>query len=73
MDEGTQKKIDSLIFETSDKLASIAGELKDIKFSKLDDKTKNEKMDFLRNEFEKVLKEEQKKVEEIVKRGRQPK
>ena len=65
-----KKKIDSLIFETSDKLVSIARELKDIKFSKLDDKTKNEKMDFLRNEFEKVLKEEQKKVEEIVKRGR---
>ena len=70
MDPEAQKKIDSLIYETNAKLEAIVEEMKAIKFSDLDDVEKHEKTDRLRLEFEKILSEQQKKVEKIMQDGR---
>lgn len=68
MEPETQKQIDSLIFETTSKLEAIVQEMNAIKFSELDDVTKREKTDYLRNEFETILNEQKNKVEEIMKK-----
>jgi len=70
LDPDAQKKIDSLIYETNAKLEAIVEEMKAIKFSDLDDVEKHEKTDRLRLEFEKILSEQQKKVEKIMQDGR---
>ena len=70
MDPEAQKKIDSLIYETNAKLEAIVEEMKAIKFSDLDDVEKRQKTDRLRLEFEKILSEQQKKVEKIMQDGR---
>lgn len=66
----TQKQIDSLIFETTAKMEAIVQEMNAIKFSELDDVTKREKTDRLRNEFEAILNEQKNRVEEIMKNSR---
>ncbi|HET6517302.1 MAG TPA: hypothetical protein VFG25_03665 [Nitrosopumilaceae archaeon] len=68
MEPETQKRIDSLIFETTSKLEAIVQEMNAIKFSELDDVTKREKTDHLRNEFEMILNEQKNRVEEIMKK-----
>lgn len=70
MDPEAQKKIDSLIYETTAKLEAIVEEMKAIRFSDLDDVKKREKTDRLREEFEKILNEQQKKVEKIMQESR---
>ncbi len=66
MDPETQKKIDSLILETTAKMEAIVMELENIKQSELDDVSKREKSDFLRKEFEEVIIEQQRRVEKIM-------
>ena len=67
MDPETQKKIDSLILETTAKMEAIVMELENIKQSELDDVSKREKSDFLRKEFEEIMLEQQRRVEIIKK------
>ena len=66
MDPDTQKKIDSLILETTAKMEAIVMELENIKQSELDDVSKREKSDFLRKEFEEIIIEQQRRVEKIM-------
>jgi len=63
----TEKRLDSIIFETSAKMEAIVQEMKAIKFSNLDDVSKHEKTDRLRKEFEVILNEQKIRVEEIMK------
>jgi len=63
----TEKRLDSIIFETTAKMEAIVQEMKEIKFSDLDDVSKHEKTDRLRKEFEVILNEQKIRVEEIMK------
>jgi len=63
----TEKRLDSIIFETTAKMDAIVQEMKAIKFSNLDDVSKHEKTDRLRKEFEVILNEQKIRVEEIMK------
>jgi len=65
LNESKETLIDSILYETNEKLAAIAQEMKDIKFSKLDEKEKKEKMDILRRDFQNTLYEQQRWVLEI--------
>jgi len=68
LDESREKQIDSIVYETNDKLSAIAHEMKNVNFSSLDDKTKKEKLEVLRVEFQKMLDEQQRRVLEITKK-----
>jgi len=63
----TQKRLDSIIFETTAKMDAIVQEMNAIKFLDLDDISKREKTDRLRKEFEVILNEQKIRVEEIMK------
>ena len=67
MQSETEKRLDSIIFETTAKMEAIVQEMKEIKFSDLDDVSKREKTDRLRKEFEVILNEQKIRVEEIMK------
>ena len=67
LDSEKEKKIDTIIYETNEKLFAIVDEMKAIKFSDLDDITKHDKTNSLRKEFENILNEQQRRVEEITK------
>ena len=67
MDPVSSKKIDGIIFETNDKINAIVEEIRLIRFSKMDEKEKENKFDELRKEFEKVMSLEEKRVEEVMK------
>ena len=67
MQPETEKRLDSIIFETTAKMEAIVQEMKAIKFSNLDDVSKHEKTDRLRKEFEMILNEQKIRVEEIMK------
>ena len=67
MQPETEKRLDSIIFETTAKMEAIVQEMKAIKFSNLDDVSKHEKTDRLRKEFEVLLNEQKIRVEEIIK------
>ena len=67
MDPESSKKIDEIIFETNDKINAIVEEIRLIRFSKMGEKEKQNKFDELRKEFEKVMRLEEKRVEEITK------
>ncbi len=67
MDPESSKKIDEIIFETNDKISAIVDEIRLIRFSKMSDKEKQIKFDELRKEFEKVMRIEEKLVEEVMK------
>ena len=67
MQPETQKRLDSIIFETTAKMNAIVQEMNAIKFSDLDDVSKREKTDRLRKEFEMILNEQKIRVEEIMK------
>lgn len=62
-----QKKMDEIIYETNEKITAIVDEIRNIRFSQMNEKEKQEKCNFLREEFEKVMVEEEKKVEEVMK------
>lgn len=66
MNPEAQQKIDEVIFETDDKINAIVNEIRIIRFSNMDDAEKQPKLDHLREEFEKVMMEEEKKVEQIM-------
>jgi len=61
-----QKKIDEIMYETNNKVNAIVIEIRQIKFSKLNEEEKRIKCDKLREEFERVMIEEEKRVEEIM-------
>ena len=67
MDPELSKKIDEIIFETNDKISAIVDEIRSIRFSKMGEKEKQIKFDKLRKEFEKVMRIEEKLVEEVMK------
>ena len=60
-----EKLIDDIICETNEKLIAIAEEIREIKFSTLDESTKESKLEVLREEFQKILDEQQKRVLKI--------
>ena len=62
MDPQKEKEIDNIICETNEKLGAIAFEIREIKFSNLDDDSKESKLDVLRKEFQKILDEQQNRV-----------
>ena len=66
MDPIAQKKIDEIMYETNEKVSAIVSEIRDIRFSKMDENKKQAKCDNLREEFEKVMLEEEKKVEKVM-------
>lgn len=66
MDPDKQKKIDEIIFETNGKISAIVDEIRNIRFSQMTEKEKQQKCDHLREEFEKIMKKEEKKVEEVM-------
>ena len=66
MDPQSQKKIDDIMIETNEKVSAIVNEIRDIRFSKMDEDKKQVKCDKLREEFEKVMIEEEKKIEKIM-------
>jgi predicted glycosyltransferase len=66
MDPIAQKKIDEIMYETNEKVSAIVSEIRDIRFSKMDENKKQEKCDSLREQFEQVMLEEEKKVEEVM-------
>lgn len=65
MNPEIQKKIDEIMYETNDKVSSIVDEIRNIRFSKMNENEKQSKCDKLREEFEHVMIEEEKKIEEI--------
>ena len=67
MDPESSKKIDEIIFETNDKITAIVDEIRLIRFSKMSETEKQIKSDKLRIEFEKVMRIEEKLVEEVMK------
>lgn len=67
MDPTSQKKIDDIMYETNEKINAIVNEIRNIRFSKMDENEKQTKCDTLRIEFEKVMMEEEKKVKEVMK------
>ena len=66
MDPIAQKKIDEIMYETNEKVSAIVSEIRDIRFSKMDENEKQEKCDRLREQFEQVMLEEEKKVEKVM-------
>ena len=60
-----EKLIDGIICETNEKLVTIAEEIREIKFSTLDESSKELKLELLREEFQKILDEQQKRVLKI--------
>ena len=69
MDPKAEKKIDEIMYETNDKVSSIVNEIRDIRFSKMDENEKQTKCDKLREEFERVMLEEEKKVEKVMEKN----
>ncbi len=68
MNPELSKEIDEIIFETNDKISAIVDEIRLIRFSKMGETEKQIKFDKLRKEFEKVMRIEEKLVEEIMKK-----
>jgi len=66
MDPKAEKKIDEIMYETNEKVSAIVNEIRDIRFSKMDENEKQIKCDRLREEFERVMIEEEKKVEKVM-------
>ena len=71
MNPKSQKKIDEIMYETNEKISAIVNEIRDIRFSKMNENEKQAKCDKLREMFEQVMLEEEKKVEEVMKENEQ--
>ncbi|MDH3312222.1 MAG: hypothetical protein OEM28_03630 [Nitrosopumilus sp.] len=67
MDPQSQKQIDEIMYETNEKISANVHEIKDIRFSKMDENEKQSKCDKLREEFEKVMFEAKEKIEKVMK------
>ncbi|MCE9652880.1 MAG: hypothetical protein K8Q89_07500 [Nitrosarchaeum sp.] len=66
MNPETQKKIDEIMYETNEKISAIVNEIRNIRFSKMNEGEKQIKCDNLRLEFEKVMIEEEEKVVKVM-------
>ena len=66
MNPKAEKNIDEIMYETNEKVSVIVNEIRDIRFSKTDENEKQTKCDSLREEFEQVMIEEEKKVEKVM-------
>ena len=66
MDPETERKIDEIMYETNNKINAIVDEIRQIKFSKMDEEEKRIKCDKLREEFEKVMIDEENLIEEVM-------
>ncbi|MEK6832334.1 MAG: hypothetical protein AABY17_06175 [Thermoproteota archaeon] len=55
MNTKKQQKIDEIMYETNDKISLIVSEIRQIRFSKLDEQEKNKKLDRLREVIMKRL------------------
>ena len=66
MDPKAQEKIDEIMYETNEKVSAVVNEIRDIRFSKMDENEKQAKCDSLREQFERVMLEEEKKVEKVM-------
>ncbi|MCV0372304.1 MAG: hypothetical protein K5793_01945 [Nitrosarchaeum sp.] len=66
MNPKAQKNIDEIMYETNEKISAIVNEIRDIRFSKMNETEKQAKCDKLREEFEQVMFEEEKKVEAVM-------
>ncbi len=69
MEQEEEQKIDEIMYETNAKINAIVEEIRQIRFSNMDEKVKHERMDALREEFERVMIEEEKRVEEVMKKS----
>ena len=67
MDSDKQRKIQELTHETNKKMDAIAKEITQLKDSDLDEKIKNDKIHALGKDFQVLLEEEKKQIEEIEK------
>jgi len=67
VDPKVQQKIDEIMYETNEKISAIVNEIRDIRFSKMDENEKETKCDDMRLTFEQVMIEEEKKVEKVMK------
>ena len=67
MDTQLQKQVDEIMYETNEKISAIVNEIRDIRFSKMNEGQKQIKCDKLREEFEKVMVEEEGKIERLMK------
>lgn len=68
MDPKEEREIDEIMYETNGKISAIVEEIRQVRFSAMDESKKQEKMDSLREEFERVMLEEEKKVEAVMKK-----
>lgn len=67
MDSQSQKKVDEIMIETNEKVSAIVNEIRDIRFSKMEEHDKETKCDKLRVEFEQVMIEEEEKIVKVMK------
>ena len=72
MDSETERKIDEIMYETNDKINAIVAEIRQIRFSKMSEEEKRVKCDELRERFEEVMINEEKKIEELMKKNSNP-
>jgi TRAP-type C4-dicarboxylate transport system substrate-binding protein len=66
MDPKIQKIIDDIMIETNEKVSAIVNEIRDIRFSRMDEQGKETKCDKLREEFKKIMVEEERKIEKVM-------
>jgi hypothetical protein len=53
MDSQLQKQIDEIMYETNEKISAIVNEIRDVRFSKMDENDKQTKCDKLRERLSK--------------------
>ena len=66
MEPQLQKQIDDIMYETNEKVSAIVDEIREIRFSKMDEQEKQVKCDALRERFEQVMIQEERKIEQIL-------
>jgi len=66
LDSSKETQIDDILCETNEKLGAIAVEMRAIKFSDLDNDSMKSKLEVLRQEFQKILDEQQRRVSRIM-------
>ena len=66
MDSKSQTQIDNIMIETNEKVSAIVNEIRNIRFSKMNENDKEAKCDKLREEFEKIMFDEEKKIEKVM-------
>lgn len=66
MDKESEKQIDDIMYETNEKVSSIVNEFRNIRFSNMNESDKQTKCAKLREEFEKIMCDEEKKIEKVM-------